>query len=441
MFTKGKVTEYLRFVFRTKGIIGFFSRMGMLLKWYDLSGKKMKRAVSEIQQIGKKYSYRPALIIPSVVLRRYNRFFDLFSNDGLELFAHGHVHKDFKSLNLSKQVAQIGSAGEIFNNFDMPIYGFRSPYPRRNGYTAETIQKNNFQWESNETLICNDYLVSQEIKLNSLMRNAIHLLYSPIDVQEDVVIPRILGEIVGIPVTLPDDEILIDRLGITDSNTIEGIWGNILEKTREQGGIFVLQLNPERFAIYRDATEGLLNRASRPGQGIWLTSMKEVAEWWKEKSQFEVGFGSVPQKGYMVKCKCTDRAVVLCRNHSSEDSQTFFYRDYHTTKQREFFVVSGNLKPCIGVCPRCSGMLLNFLKDEGFAFEVSQDSSKYSLFIEGYEIFNRKDEQTLLNMIEESTNPIIRYWRWPQGKRCAFVTSHDLNCLTLIDFLFKSLGK
>jgi len=172
-----------------------------------------------------------------------------------------------------------------------------------------------------------------------------------------------------------------------------------------------------------------------------VTGMKEVAEWWKEKSQFEVDFRSVPRKGYRVKCKCTDRAVVLCRNHGSEASQTFLYRDYHTIKQREFFVASGELKPCIGVCPRCSEMLLDFLKYEGFAFEVSQDSSKYSLFVDGYEIFNRKDEQILLNMIEQSTNPIIRYWRWPQGKRSAFVTSHDLDCLTLTDFLLRSLGK
>jgi len=124
---------------------------------------------------------------------------------------------------MGEQVAQIGMAREIFNDFDMPVYGFRSPYLSRNCFTTEAIQKNNFLWESNETLICNDYLVSQELKLSSLMRDAIHLLYSPLDAQENVVIPRLLGEVVGIPVTLPDDEILIERLGIIDSNTIESI--------------------------------------------------------------------------------------------------------------------------------------------------------------------------------------------------------------------------
>jgi peptidoglycan/xylan/chitin deacetylase (PgdA/CDA1 family) len=441
MLTKGKITEYLRFVFKSKGFIGFFLRIVMLFRRFDFSGKKMKKAVSEIQQIGKKYSYMPALIIPSIVLKRHNSFFNLFSNNGLEFCAHGYVHRDFKPLSLEEQIAHIGMAKETFNNFSISVYGFRSPYLSRNRFTTEAIQKNNFLWESNETLIWNDYLVSQKLKSNNLMRDAVHLLYNPLDAKENVPIPRLLGEVVGIPVALPDDEILIDRLGITNPKTIESIWAKMLEKIREQGGIFVLQLHPERLAICKDAMEGLLNVASRPEQGIWVTGMKEVAQWWKEKSQFEVSFKRVPYKGYRVKCKCTDRAHILCRNHNSENSQSFFYQDYSTIKQREFLIVSGELKPCIGVNPGCSEMLFDFLKNEGFVFEVSQDSSKYSLFVDGHEVFDRKDEQKLLNMIEQNTNPIIRYWRWPQEKKSAFVTSHDLDCLTLTDFLLRSIGK
>ncbi len=441
MLTKGKVTEYVRFVFRTKGFIGFFLRAGMLVKRFDLSGNRMRKAVLAIQQIGKKYGYKPALIIPSVVLRRHRSFFSLLSNDGLEFCAHGYVHRDFKPLSLGEQVTQIRMAREVFNDFEIPVCGFRSPYLSRNRFTTEAIQKNNFLWESNETLIWKGYLDSQELKSRSLMRDSVHVLYGPLDAHKNVVIPRLLGELVGIPVTLPDDEMLIDRLGIADSDTIENIWTTILEKTRERGDIFVLQLHPERFAICRDAMEGLLNRASRPEQGIWVTGMKQVAEWWKEKNQFEVSFRSVPRKGYLVRCKCTDRAVILCRNHCGEASQTSLYRDYHTIEGREFFVESGNLKPCIGVCPQCSEMLLDFLKDEGFAWEVSEDSSRYSLFLEGYETFDRKDEKALLNRIEQSTNPIVRYWRWPRGTRSVFVTSHDLDCLTLTDFLLRSLGK
>jgi len=202
----------------------------------------MKRAVSEIQQFGKKYNYQPALI----VLKRYNGFFKLFANNGLEFSAHGYVHRDLKTLSLREQIIQIGMAKEIFNGLGVPVYGFRSPYLSRNRFTTEAIQENGFLWESNETLIWKDYLISQELKLRNFMRDAIRFLYNPFDAQQNVVIPRLLGEVVGIPVTLPDDEMLIDRFGIVDSKTIESIWVAILEKTRERGDIFVLQLHPER---------------------------------------------------------------------------------------------------------------------------------------------------------------------------------------------------
>ena len=438
---RSTIAAYLKFVFKTKGFLGFFIRAGMLIRRFDLSGNKMKKAVSQIQHLGKRYRYKPALIIPSVVLRRHRKFFSLLSNDGLEFCAHGYVHKDFKAMSLGQQVSQIRMAKKVFEDLGIPVYGFRSPYLSRNCFTTEAIQKNNFLWESNETLIWKDYLDSQRVKQHGLMIDATHLLYGPLKAQENIVIPRLLGGVVCIPVTLPDDEMLIDRYRVGDSNVVEKIWTDILEKTRERGEIFVLQLHPERFAICKDAMEGLLNKALRPEQGIWVTGMKQIAEWWKEKNQFEFSFQSKFQKGYLVRCKCTDRAVILCRNDSSKASQTSFYRDYHTIEEREFFIESGDLKPCIGVCPQCSEKLSDFLKSEGFAWEVSQDSSRYSLFLKGYTTFDRKDEKALLNRIEESTKPIVRYWRWPQGKRSVFVTSHDLDCLTLTDFLLRSIGK
>jgi peptidoglycan/xylan/chitin deacetylase (PgdA/CDA1 family) len=441
MLTKGKIAEYVKFVFRTKGFIGFFLRIGMLLRRFDLSGNKMKKAVSEIQQMGKKYRYKPALIIPSIVLRRHHSFFSNLSNDALEFCAHGYTHRDFKPLSLDEQVIQIKMARDVFNDFDIPVCGFRSPYLSRNRFTTEAIRTNNFLWESNEALIWKDYLNYRELKSRSLMRDSVHLLYEPLDAQKNSVIPRLRGDLVGIPVTLPDDEILIDRLRIGDSNTIENIWTAMLEKTRQRGGIFVLQLHPERFAICKDAMQGLLNKASHPEQGIWITGMKEVAEWWKERNQFRFSFESVSRRGYRVHCECTDRAVILCRNHCMEASHASICRGYHTIERRDFFVESGNLRPCIGVHPDCSEMLLGFLGDEGFPWEVRDNCSEYSLFLEGYETFDRKDEEALLTKIEESADPIVRYWRWPQGMRSAFVTSHDLDCLTLTDFLLRSLGK
>ena len=82
-----------------------------------------------------------------------------------------------------------------------------------------------------------------------------------------------------------------------------------------------------------------------------------------------------------------------------------------------------------------------FLTDEGFCYEVSDKNSKYSLFLDEYETFDREDEINLLGRIRENPNPIVRYWRWPSGMRSAFVTSHDLDSVTLTDFVLRLLGR
>ena len=441
MFNISRYAGYLRFVVTTKGFVGSFIRVGMLFKRFDISGNEMKNAVLEIEQIGKKYKYRPTVIIPALVLKRHRNLLSYFSDASLEFAIHGYTHKDFKPLGLHEQVSEIQKAKDVFKKLGVVTHGFRAPYLSWNNHTTEAVQKNNLLWESNKALIWNGFKSFQKHRLGHFAEDAIHLLYSPLDAERNIIIPRLQSEVVCLPITLPDDEILIDRLGIKDSNKIEDIWTEILENSHQRGDIFVLQLHPERFAICGEAMEGLLNNALYSKRDVWITSMREVAEWWKEKSQFKFTFKHVSQKGYRVYCECTDRATILCRNLSREASKAPFYQDYSIIQDREFFIESENAKPCIGVHPRCSKTLREFLTDEGFCHEVSDKNSKYSLFFDEYETFARKDEMDLLSRIAENPNPIVRYWRWPAGMRSAFVTTHDLDSVTITDFLLRLFGK
>lgn len=442
MRKKGDICKYLGSVIRTKGPIGTIKRIGMLIRRFDISGNKMKSAVLEIEQMGKKYKYRPTMIVPALVLYRHRNLLSCLSDANLESAIHGYTHKYFTPLNLHEQVSEIQKAKDVFNELGIPACGFRAPYLSWNGYTSEAVEKNQLLWESDETLMWNGFENPRVSKLVNSRENAVHELYTPLDAEKNVAIPRLRGKIVCIPVALPDDEILVDRLGIKDSKEIGQLWIKIMEDTYERGGIFTLNLHPERFRICREAMEALLRRAAEYSEpSIWVTSMREIADWWKEKSQFQFTFEAVPERGYRVRCECTDRAIVLCRNLPSEASKAQFYQDYSIVKEREFLIESGNLKPCIGVHPRCSRMLREFLTDEGFCYEVSDKNSKYSLFLNEYETFARKNEMDLLSRITENPNPIVRYWRWPAGMKSALVTTHDLDSVTITDFLLRLLGK
>jgi len=436
-----KFHEHLAFTLKTKGVVGFILRLGTLVKRFDLSGNKMKEAVLQIQHLGKKYNYRPAMFVPALVLKRHHNLLNHLSRVNLEFAIHGYTHKNFQPLGLNEQISEIQKAKGIFEQLQISACGFRAPYLSWNSHTGQAVQSNDLLWESNEAFIWNGLKKSSLFKLRHFMEKAIDVLYNPPDARKSVVIPRLQGDIVCIPIALPDDEILIGTIGITDSTRIGQIWSQILESTYQCGHIFVLQLHPERFAICREAMEMLLDKALNSKGDVWVTGMKEVAEWWKEKSRFGFTFESVPHGGYRVHCKCTDRATILARNLNSSALQVPFYRGYYKIDETEFLVESTGLKPCIGVHPRCSQMLLRFLADEGFPYEVSDNGAGYSLFLKEYETFGRKNELDLLGRIEESPNPIVRYWLWPDGKKSAFTTSHDLDCVTLTDFLLRLFGR
>jgi peptidoglycan/xylan/chitin deacetylase (PgdA/CDA1 family) len=436
-----RLCERLAFTLKTKGVVGFILRIGMLIRRFDFSGNKMKASVHQIKQLGKKYKYRPAMIVPGIVLKRHHRLLNHSSHIDLEFAIHGYTHRNFKPLGLDEQISEIRRAKDVFEQLQIPAYGFRAPYLSWNGHTGQAVQSNDLLWESDEAFMWNGFEKPGLFKLRHSMEKGIDVLYNPLDGRKSVVIPRLQGNIVRIPIALPDDEILIDRLGIRDSNRIGQLWSEILESTHQCGHIFVLQLHPERFGICGEVMEKLLDKALNSKGDVWVTGMREVAQWWKQKSQFKFSFQAVGQTEYRVYCKCTDRATILARNVDCPDLQAPFYRDYRRISGREFVVKSEGLKPCIGVHSQCSQELLKFLSDEGFPYEVSDNSAGYSLFLKDYEIFGRENELDLLRRIEESPNPIVRYWLWPDGKKSAFATSHDLDCVTLTDFVFRLLGR
>jgi len=429
-----KYNQYTRFLLKTKGIIGLAYRIGMLQQRFDLSGNNMKKVILEIDQLGKEYHYKPTLVVPAVVLKRYQHFFTHLAKDNLEFAIHGYSHKNYKLLSLEEQISSIKRAKEVFKELNINCYGFRAPYLSWNDNTVSAVQHSNLVWESDKTIIWNGTIESHKIKINRFHQKAIHFLYNPYDAKKNISIPRLVGNVVRIPILLPDDEILIDRLGCKNSERIEEIWSEMYEGICKRGEIFVLQLHPERFQFCKYAMKNLLNKASK--QDVWITSMKDVSEWWKEKNYFKFTFQKHSQKGYRIHCKCTDRATVLCRNIGKQSTESFFYKDYRHVKGREFFIQSSK-KPCVGVNSKCSKKVVQFLRNEGFHTETSDEDLDYSIFLEGYETFDHHDELELLKTIENNPNPVIRYWRWPDEKKSALLTTHDLDSLTIQDFVYR----
>jgi len=58
-------------------------------------------------------------------------------------------------------------------------------------------------------------------------------------------LPRFIGNTLEIPASLPDDDLLFDRLGIRDDNLLAQTRGKILKQTHSRGELFTLQIPKE----------------------------------------------------------------------------------------------------------------------------------------------------------------------------------------------------
>ena len=99
-------------------------------------------------------------------------------------------------------------------------------------------------------------------------------------------LPRIEDGIVRLPVSLPDDEILIERLAIGRPEELLAYWLEMLEKSYERSELLVLQIHPERFPICKEALAPLLEEVRK--RNVWNATLGEVASWWTERD------GAVP---------------------------------------------------------------------------------------------------------------------------------------------------
>jgi hypothetical protein len=85
------------------------------------------------------------------------------------------------------------------------------------------------------------------------------------------------GGLVELPVALPDDEILVDGLGIESCATLGRILSAMFEMATRSGALLVLQIHPERFHLFSEAVENLLYLAT--DAGAWTASLSEIADW------------------------------------------------------------------------------------------------------------------------------------------------------------------
>ena len=261
-------------------------------------------------------------------------------------------------------------------------------------------------------------------------------LYSSGPAQTTTLLPRFVKGMVEIPVSIPDDEALVERLRITSTEDKAAIWCDILERTHARGEIFTLSLHPERIHYCEDALEAVLARAKRMSPSVWIAPLKDVASWWQERSEFSLSGTEVSEGRYAIKAKTSSKGTVLVRGAERNGWLKPWHGAYSAAPDQEFEMRS-TLKPFVGIQPSASDNLAGFLADEGYIVERSSDSGPYGVYLDALDVPDEAAKKDVVDRIEQSDAPVVRLWRWPEGARSCLAITGDIDSITLVDFFMR----
>ena len=293
------------FSIKTKGVHNFVRRLWTVFTRFGFSEARSRRSLYTIMDSLGQYSASPTFFIPAVVLRRHPTLIAEIAHQGTEIGIHGYTHNDYRLLSKDEQYQQTQHAISVFENTHVPFHGFRNPYL---GWTEESLHAFtalSFLYESNEAVL---HDVIDSVSLSSRQRNGYEKslkLFQAIPCNTYTLRPHFEGDLLRIPTSIPDDEMLFDRLRITQADEVGRIWRDILQRVYDLGGLYTLNLHPERGLLCKQALDVLLSYARSCPLPIWLARLEDIALWWKERRQFRFSITPLNFQQWRVEVSCT----------------------------------------------------------------------------------------------------------------------------------------
>ncbi len=433
------------FSIKTKGMHNFSRRLWTVFTRFGLSESRTRRGLYAVIHALQARNAAATFFIPAVVLRRHAALIGEVARCGTEIGIHGYVHNDYRTLDKFEQFKQTQLAISIFQNFSIPNQGFRNPYL---GWTEESLDvyaSLGFKYESNIAVL---HDVVDLNAFSTLLQNGFAKslkLFQAIPCSIYSLRPQFKGDLLRIPTSIPDDEMLFDRLRITDPQDVGQFWSEVMQRVYDYGGLYTLNLHPERGVLCRPALERLLEYACSRPLPVWIARIGDIAQWWSELSRFRLSITFLGSDHWQVEATCTHRATLLARHLIVENSSITSWYGSSVRVQSHSFTVKSTICPCIGVSSHTPQHVLEFLNQQGYpVLRCSQEETyTYALYLdkpEGLGETPAEQEVTkgaLVEQIEALESPFLYFGCWPNGNRAALAISGDIDSVTVQDFFLR----
>lgn len=246
------------------------TRVATVINRYGIYKNKFFENMEVLTHILEEYDAKATIPITAKVLSENPNFHEFINNDRIEFAIHGYKHLDYTQLSYEEIVFHLNKSIDIFRENGIKAYGFRAPYLKINNTIINAIKDVGLKYDSSYT-VCFD-VVSKGSE-NYLQVDHLIKLYNP---KYSLPVVSKIGGIIEIPVALPDDEMLLDRLKFTPKKVAE-CWIAAMKKSIEVNeSVFVLQIHPERVLILKDALTMVIEWAVC--NNIEIIKLSEITE-------------------------------------------------------------------------------------------------------------------------------------------------------------------
>ncbi len=275
---------------RSRGGFGRLGRAFSVIRNYGFSSHRLEESLDSFREFLQDNDCPATFACPSALLRRSEDLVGFLKE--FDVAIHGMEHIDYRTVTAERIGSDLRQAISDFESVGLNPSGFRAPYLRWNRDMIMALARSGLAYDSSSSVFWN--VGGRDLASRKEVGKVLDFYSSEYEVDAPS-LPRIEDGVVRLPVSLPDDEMLIERLAIDRPEELLAYWLEMLKKSYERSELLVLQVHPERFPICEEALGHLLEEVRK--RNIWNATLGEVASWWIERD------GAVSAEGDATKAR------------------------------------------------------------------------------------------------------------------------------------------
>ncbi len=414
-------------------------RAGAVVRRLGTTPDRLQAALDALLTVVQQHGVVATFPTTALPLARHPRPLQALAAQGMEVAVHSFQHLDLSTLPPAVQRDQVVRARRVFEQAGIPIDGFRAPYLRWNDSLLRILASSGFHYDSSSSAWWPVVPVDERLQ-------AVIDFYQPDDAAAVPVLPTLRAEgLVELPVSLPDDEMLVDRLGL-GGDEVAAVWQTMLDRSHTAGELFVLLLHPERGRLCAAALDQLLHDARQRQPAVWIATLAEVAAWWKIRPQCQIDIVAAAPGTWQVQVSAPRAARLLAQavevrpwNEIPAAGPALARPWLGSTNEilANRFIVHSPTRPVIGLAPGSALPLLGFLRQQGYIVEINAAPDLYSVYFDHRAFDAAHDGRETIRQVEDASAPLLRFGRWPAAARSALVVSGDIDAVTVWDYLWR----